>query len=323
MDDISLIVIGALNTDIICDGLDQFPRPNDPVYGGKLVIGPGGKPGNIASMAGWLAQAGSVGMISKTVEDVHGLWQHPVAGLKKAGVNTEFVKVLKSTETQRQPSVALVAVDKQGNNMCFIMPGISQDFNEQDIEQATNLFESAGKNNGILALTLECPLPTTRHAIAKAKALGIRIALDPGGVVEGVDITDLIREQPYILKPNEYEAKIITGVTVTDFATAKLAAEKLKQLGAQNVLITHGEHGAYLFGDGDDTQLHIPIPEIQTSGSIDATGCGDQSMATLCVYLLAGKTLKEAAEAAIMAGTLQFHRLGIQPITKQELDAQL
>jgi ribokinase len=147
------------------------------------------------------------------------------------------------------------------------------------------------------------------------------VALDPGGIVEGVDITDLIHEQPYILKPNEFEAKIITGITVTDFATAKLAAEKLKQLGAQNVLITHGEHGGYLFAD--DEPLHIPVPQIQAGGPKDATGCGDQSMATLCVYLLAGKTLKEAAEACIMAGTLEFHKLGIQPITKEELGAQL
>jgi ribokinase len=321
MDDISLIVIGALNTDIICDGLDQFPRPNDPVYGGNLVIGPGGKPGNIASMAGWLAPAGTVAIISKTVQDVHGLWQHPVTGLKKAGVNTEFVTVLKNTETTRQPSVALVAVDKQGNNMCFVMPGISQDFNEEDIDKATHLFEAVAKNKGILALTLECPLLTTRHAIAKAKALGIRVALDPGGVVEGVDITDLIHEQPYILKPNEFEAKIITGITVTDFETAKQAAGKLKQLGAQNVLITHGEQGAYLFGD--DTPMHIPIPDIQADDPKDVTGCGDQSMATLCINLLANKSLKEAAEAAVVAGTLQYHRLGIQPITKEELDAQL
>ena len=321
MNDTKLIVIGALNTDIVCAGLDQFPKPNDPIYGGKLVIGPGGKPGNIASMAGRLAPTGAVAMISKTVEDEYGLWRQPVVGLQKAGVNTDFVTILKSSDTPHFPSVALVAVDKQGNNMCFIVPGISQEFNEEDIDKATPLLETVARNNGIFALTLECPLPTARHGIAKAKSLGIKVALDPGGVVAGMDISDLIREQPYLIKPNEFEAKIITGVTVTDFATAHQAADKLKQLGAQNVLITHGEHGAYLFSD--ESSLHIPVPDVQADEAKDATGCGDQSMATLCVYLLSGKPLKEAAEAAVLAGTLQFHRIGIQPLTKEELEAQL
>jgi ribokinase len=321
MQNTNLIVIGALNTDIICKGLDQFPRPNDPVYGGKLIIGPGGKPGNIASMAGRLAPPGSVAIVSKTVEDVYGLWQQPVLGLQKAGVNTDFVTILKSSETPHYPSVALVAVDKQGNNMCFIVPGISQEFSEEDIDKASPLFEAVARNKGIFALTLECPLSTARYAIAKAKALGIKIALDPGGLVEGMDITDLIQEQPYILKPNEFEAKMITGLTITDFATAQQAAEKLKQLGAQNILITHGERGAYLFGDGES--LHIPTPSVEADATKDATGCGDQSMATLCVYLQAGISFKKAAEAAVLAGTMQFHRVGIQPISKEELDAQL
>lgn len=205
--------------------------------------------------------------------------------------------------------------------MCFIAPGISQEFNEANIDAATPLFKAAAKNNGIFALTLECPLPTARHAITKAKNLGLRVALDPGGLVDGMDITELIKGQPYVIKPNEFEAKMITGIEITGFDTAARAAEKLRQLGAQNVLITRGEHGGYLFGD--ETPAHIPVPDVLDSGAKDSTGCGDQSMATLCVYLQAGKPLKQAAEAAILAGTLQFHKPGCQPITQTELEARL
>jgi ribokinase len=321
MEQTSLVVIGMLNTDIIAAGLEAFPRPNDPVYGGKLTIGPGGKPGNIARMAGTLVPAGTVAVIGKTAEDAYGLWRQPMDGLRMAGVNTDFVVVLKPGETTEMPSVALVAVDQQGNNMCFVVPGISQQFDEADIDAAAPLFEAAAKNSGIFALTLECPLPTARHAVAKAKSLGLRVALDPGGLVPGMDITDLLREQPYAVKPNEFEAKMITGVEITGLETAAQAAEKLKQLGAQNVLITHGEHGGYLFGDG--APVHIPVPAVPAGEAKDATGYGDQSMATFCVYLQAGKPLQVAAEAAILAGTLQFHKLGCQPITQAELDAQL
>lgn len=321
MNETAIIVIGALNTDIIASELATFPRPNDPVYGGKLVIGPGGKSGNIASMAGKLSSQNAVAIISRTVKDPYGLWQKPIDGLQSAGVNTDFVKIMSGSETSEMPSVALVAVDKSGNNMCFILPGISEQFSEADVDAATPLFEAASKNHGIFALSLECPAATARHAIKKAVEMGIRVALDPGGVVEGADITDLLGEKPYIFKPNEFEAQAVTGIKITDMESAKQAAVKLKALGAQNVLITHGEKGAYLFGE--DEEAHIPAPALDAGPIRDATGCGDQTMATLCVFLKAGKSLSEASEAAILAGTLQFHKLGIQPVSKEEIEARL
>ena len=51
----------------------------------------------------------------------------------------------------------------------------------------------------------------------------------------------------------------------------------------------------------------------------DETGCGDQTMAALCALLQDGKPIKEAAELAILTGTLQFHRSGIKPVIKEEL----
>jgi ribokinase len=317
----SLIVIGALNTDIIGAGLASFPKPNDPVYGGKFKIGPGGKPGNIASMAGRLSEPGAVAVIAKTVEDANGLWKYPVDGLRAAGVNIDHVTVLKPDQTDQQPSVALVAVNKQGDNMCFILPGVSQEFSEADIDQAVPLFETAAANNGIFALVLECPLPTALHATRKASGLGLRVIIDPGGVVKGMDITELIATNPFLIKPNEHEARIITGITIADFDSARQAAAKLRQLGAQNVLVTHGEHGAYLFAG--DSELQIPVPEVPASDISDSIGCGDQAMAALCVALQAGKSLEEAAKFAVLAGTLQFGKQGCQPITPEEIEARL
>ena len=37
--------------------------------------------------------------------------------------------------------------------------------------------------------------------------------------------------------------------------------------------------------------------------------------------MVLGKPVEEAAKVAVLAGTLQFHKLGIQPVTKDELEA--
>src|SRR5206468_3973595 len=118
--------------------------------------------------------------------------------------------------------------------------------------------------------------------------------------------------RPYLLKPNEHEARIITGLEVNDLDTARTAAQKLMAMGAQNVLITHGPQGAYLFAGG--SEQHIPIPPDVEGPAKDPTGCGDQMMAVLSAYLQAGQSIEQAARAAVVAGTLEFHKAGCQPV---------
>lgn len=312
------IVIGSLNTDLVATGIRQFPKPGEHVYGKELLIGAGGKSRNIADMIAHLSPVDSVAMIGRTVKDPYGLWQAPVDALHKVGVNTDYVNILDYAEAQKLPGIALIPVDEQGNNQIFVLPGISDDFSVADVDKATELFEQVGKNNGALILTLECPLPTAVHAVELANAHGLKVLFDPGGIETDSDIAELIKAGIYLIKPNEHEAKILTGVDVTDFETAKQAAIKLHEQGIENVLITASVNGAYLFMK--ETEKHIPIPEVATtSNEKDETGCGDQTMAALCAFVQQGKTLQEATELAIFAGTLQFHRAGIKPVEREDL----
>ena len=313
----TIVVIGALNTDIIAQEITHFPKPGQHVYGRKLVIGPGGKSRNMATMMAKLMPKNSVAMVGRTIQDEYGIWKPPVTALREAGVNTESVRILPSSESDKLPSVVLIPVDKQGNNMLFALPGISDDFSKQDIDDAEKLFDSTSHNRGLLVLSMECPLETARHAVRKANAKGIRAALDPGGITSDVKIDELIAEGLFLIKPNEHETKVITGIEVTGLETATKAATKLQKMGAKNVLITVGPKGAYLFASGERT--HIPAPVVGSSGQKDATGCGDQTMAALCAFLQTDKSLKKAAEMAVAAGTLQFKRAGIQPLDKQEI----
>ncbi len=321
MKNTSLIVIGGLNTDLVATGIKQFPAPGQHVFGKELIIGPGGKSRNIAAMAGNLLPKNCVAMIGRTAEDKYGLWRPPLEALQSAGVSTDYIHIVPSEATQKLPGIALIPVNEQGENQIFVLPGVNDDFDNHDIDAARQLFDIVANNNGFLAVTLECPFETAKYAIQKAGQSGIKVVLDPGGVDPAVDIESLLGLGIFLFKPNEHEAKIITGIEVTDFASAQQAAEKLQELGAVNVLITHGKHGAYLFGESGASQL--PIPSLMPGPVKDSTGCGDQTMAALCAYLQESYSLEEAARLAVMAGTLQFYKSGIQPITKQEIEARL
>lgn len=317
----NIVVIGALNTDIIAQGISHFPELGQHAYGESLVIGPGGKSRNMAAMMARLTPENSVAMIGRTIQDEYGIWKPPVDALSEVGVNTQFIKILSASESDKLPSVVLIPVDKQGNNMLFALPGISEDFSKQDIDDAEKLFSLVSRNKGLLVLSMECPLETARHAVRKANNYGVKTALDPGGITPNVKINDLIKEGLFLIKPNEHEARIITGIEITSLETANQAATKLQKMGAKNVLITLGEKGAYLFSKSMNE--HIKIPNLKRSSTKDVTGCGDQTMATLCAFLQTGKSFQEAAKIAVAAGTLQFHRAGIQPLSKEEIMAAI
>jgi ribokinase len=311
------IVIGSLNTDLVATGIKQFPKPGEHVYGKELLIGPGGKSRNIADMLANLAPKDSVAMVGRTVKDPYGLWRQPMDALAKVGVNTDYVNVLEYETANKLPGIALIPVDEQGNNQIFVLPGVSDDFSVSDIDAAAALFREVAANNGTLVLTLECPLDTATYAVKQANKHGLKVMFDPGGIEADNDLSELIAAGIYLIKPNEHEAKMLTGITVTDFETARQAATQLQEQGVGNILITAGVNGAYLFSS--DTQAHLPIPEVNAGDEKDETGCGDQTMAALCALLQDGKPIKEAAELAILAGTLQFHRTGIKPVSKSEL----
>lgn len=312
------VVIGSLNTDLIATGIKQFPKSGEHVYGKELVIGPGGKSRNIAQMIACLSPANSVAMVGRTVKDPYGLWQPPVDALIEAGVSTDYITIADYSETKKLPGIALIPVDQQGNNQIFVLPGVSDDFSAQDIDDAVKLFKQVSKNSGVLVLTLECPFSTAKYAVKLASQLDIKVLFDPGGLQRGDDITELINAGVYLIKPNEHEAKVLTGIDVVDFGTAQQAAVRLQEQGILNVLITVGSKGAYLFTE--DTEEHIIVPDVEVADSSkDETGCGDQTMAGLAAFIQQGKGLSEAASLAVLTGTLQFYRAGIKPVEIEEI----
>lgn len=312
------VVIGSLNTDIIASGIEHFPSAGEQVYGEELIIGPGGKSRNIANMIAHLSIENSVAMIGRTAKDPYGLWRVPFDDLVRSTVNTDYIVIEEPSDAQKMPAVAFIPVGNDGNNRIILLPGVSSDFSVADIDNADRLFKEVGKNKGSLVSTLECPIETVAHAVRVANQHNMKVFLDPGGIRPNTSIEDLVVAGIYIIKPNIQEARALTDVNVTDFDSAKLAAERLQNQGIENVLITAGADGAYLFTP--ETREHFSIPKLNINSVVrDETGCGDQTMAVLCAFVQHGMTLVEATRFSIIAGTLQYHRLGIQPVLFDEL----
>ncbi len=313
MKNIQVLVAGSLNTDITAAGVDRLLGSGELTRSGTIVIGPGGKSRNMAQMTAAILGPGTVAMVGKTSRDPFRLWEVPFRALEEAGVVTDYITIESFEDTGLLPGIALIPVNRQGENQIYCVPGISDSFRPEDIDRAEEVFSEIR----LLSLTLEMPLATAIHAIQKANARGVPVILDPGGIDPEVDYTELLARKIFLMKPNEHEAKILTGIEVTGRESAKQAAQILLECGIEYVLITHGGCGAYLFSKDSDEQIDIPK---YTAAACDETGCGDQVTAVMCGEILLGTPITEAARIAVRAGTAQYCRSGISPLSGDDID---
>jgi len=319
-DDLQVIVPGAMHTVISVIGVPELPGEGQDAFGPELHIGSGGKSRNIAEMTGWLAGPGRVAMISQTARDQYGLWKIPYDALHDAGVNTEHVRIADYATTGLYPGLAMVSVDQHGNRNASVYQTVMDSFSEENIDAALPMFEAAARNDGILALSMELPYETAVHAMKRGHETGLRTILDPGGLAVRSRYDELFQHKPYLVKPNEHEAEQLTGQRIMGLTTARKAAQILMWKGAQNVLITDAERGAYLFRAMDDIGDHLPAPRVNDAVTqTDATGCGDQVMGALCASLGRGEDLLRASRIGVIAGTMQYMRPGTPPVKQHEL----
>ena len=204
----------------------------------------------------------------------------------------------------KNPKIALNIIDKlcrrlQNNNL-----------------QIQHLVKRNGR--ALVALNLYYSFKGEDKANALLNAMGIKVFFDPGGIMEGNDYSGLLEQKIHLIKPNEHEAQILTGVHITDFESAREAAKIMLGWGIENVVITHGVKGSYVFNN--ESEANIPIPHLEQPERCDATGCGDQTMAVLCAEMVKGKGVIDATKTAVLAGTLQFFKIGIQPLKREEVE---
>jgi len=316
-DTLSVLVIGSFNTDIVGFGFPTLVKQDEIGYGTKLRVCPGGKSRYVGQMLAALLGQGKVAMVGRTTQDPFGLWRPPVDALIEAGVDCSGIRFVRFDKETGWPGITLIAMDDEGKKHTYVVEGVNSELSPDDLLQSDHLFRAVARNRGMLIISMEIPFGTAIFAIQKAREHNIKVMMDPGGARAEADVESLVNSDVFLLKPNCEEAGKITGITVKDDASALEAARKLVAMGPQYVLLTRGKDGAVLASrDGENV---IACPSMAKSGAGDATGCGEQSLAAICASIYRGKDIQTAASAAVLAGTLQYHREGVIPITEQDL----
>ena len=287
-----VVVVGSSNTDMILR-VEQVPRPGQTLLGGAFSSAAGGKGANQAVAA---ARAGArVGFVARVGGDALGA--AAVAGYKAEGIDVSHV----SRDPSQPSGVALIFVGSDGENIIGVAGGANQRLSPKHVAGAASLVARAD----IVLLQLETPLPTVLAAASLAKRSAVPVILNPAPARA---LPNSLLSKISILTPNETEASVLTGVEVSDGASAARAAEVLRRRGVETVIVTLGAGGA-LVSDRDGARL---IPGFKVK-AVDTTAAGDVFNGALAVRLAEGADLDQAVRFGHAAAALSVMRLGAQP----------
>ncbi|MGV3586429.1 MAG: ribokinase [Adhaeribacter sp.] len=286
-----ILVVGSSNTDMVIKA-DKLPAPGETILGGTFFMNPGGKGANQAVAAARLG--GNVTFVAKVGNDIFG--QQALEQFQQEGINTTYI-----TADAEQPSgVALINVNAKGENCIAVAPGANGQLKPNDLAA---VLESVAADT-IVLLQLEIPLSTVEYVIRKSHEKNLRVILNPA---PAQILPPALLPLLYLITPNETEAEILTGIRVTDTATAQKAATKLQSLGVANIIITLGAKGAWLHTSSWSGL--IPAPQVSAT---DTTAAGDCFNGALAVALAENLSLEEAVAFACKAAAVSVTRLGAQ-----------
>jgi len=287
-----LIIIGSV-TAAVTTFSQRLPRPGETVLGDDVSLVLGGKGANQA-VAG--ARAGAqtffVGCVGND------LFQDLVLG----GLFDNDVEVSETHVVVSPTGLAHLRVDSSGENDSVVVPLAN---GHRSIEHVDAALARLAPRSSVMITQLEIPSAVSIHAIRTARALGLTVILDPAPAVA---LEPDIWRHIDIVTPNETEASLITGIPVTDFASAVEAGRWLCDRGAGHAIITLASAGAALVSSEHAIQFEaFPID------TVDTTAAGDAFTGYLGAGLAQNLDLTDAVTRAMAAGALAVSRRGASP----------
>ncbi len=311
-----VIVLGSLITDLVARA-PRLPLPGETVLGEEFATFLGGKGFNQAVAAA--RQGAEVALIGQVGVDDYGGAFFPA--LATEGIDASFV----SRDPTSGTGVSCVLVGREsGQNMIVVNPRANFALTVAQVEAATSgLFNSLRIDSetsqaeddapqAVFLAQCETPIATVRAGLERARRNALVTVLNAAPVPRE-PLDDTLLALVDILIVNESEATALSGISVDDAASARVAAERLLARGGRQVVVTLGAQG-YIWSarESDGNASHRAEPGIPVT-AVDATAAGDAFCGTLAASLASGRPIEEALRRANAAGALAATRAGALP----------
>ena len=286
-----VLVIGSSNLDLVVTA-KRFPKPGETIFGKKFDMFPGGKGANQAVCAARLGcKTSFIGKMGN--DEFH---EKLSSILIEAGVDINNLFIDENEHT----GTALITVDETGQNQIIVISGSNMKLSPQNIISKSGPF----LNTAVVLTQLEIPIETVVQSAKLAQKNNAIFILNPA---PAASLPDDILPLIDFITPNENELELLSGVTINDDSSIKLAAEKLLKKGIKNVIVTLGDRGSMLINKL--TTKHFLVSKVKV---VDSTAAGDAFNGALASSLSEGHSIEEAIEFANKVASIAVTRMGAQ-----------
>lgn len=299
-----VVVVGSVTADLTTFS-QRLPARGETILGDDFTLVLGGKGANQAVAAGLAgAPTSFVGCVGDDL--FHRL---VVESLSAAGVDITHLRTV-----QGPTGIAHIRVDDSAQNDIVTVPLANSALDAPQIDRALT---ALAPTTAVLLTQLETPSTLTEYITGRARELGITTILDPA---PAAPLPDAVWRNVDIVTPNETEATLLSGITVTDAPSAALAGAWFLERGVGAAVITLADQGSCVVTPTSTTVIGaFPVT------AIDTTAAGDAYAGYLGAALASGAELADAVQLAAAAGALAVTKRGASPSLpgREEVDALL
>ena len=288
-----VVIVGSTNVDKFIN-VTRFPKPGETLHidQAQREFG-GGKGANQAIAAGrleaettFVTKVGKEGNADFIIED-----------FKEASINTEYILTADNEETGQ----AFITVSEDGQNTILVYGGANMTLSAEDVMAAEQPITEAD----FVVAQLEIPIEAIEQAFKIAKANGVTTVLNPA---PAIDLPKSLLALTDIIIPNETEAELLSGISITNQDNMKETVEYFFKLGISTILITLGEQGTY-YATENESNI-VPAYKVE---AIDTTAACDTFIGAFVSQLNKDlSNLEQAIQFANQASSLTVQRQGAQ-----------
>lgn len=168
-------------------------------------------------------------------------------------------------------------------------------------EKLDKLYEKIESLNEDDILVLAGSIPSTldeklyENIMARIENKGIKVVVDATKNL----LLNVLKYKPFLIKPNNIELEEMFNVKLETTEDIVLYANKLKEMGAKNVLVSMGKDGALLVTE-DNKVLKSSVAKGEVKNSV---GAGDSMVGGFIAGYLKNKSYEEALRLGAASGS--------------------
>ena len=208
-------------------------------------------------------------------------------GLEAKGLKTDFVEVA---------GLSRINVKMKSDNETEIN-GMGPQIKDAQVQALLGKLDNL-KDGDILVLSGSIPGSMPDDIYEKimeyVKSKNVLIVVDATNNL----LMNCLKHHPFLIKPNNHELAEMFNVELNSTEDVVFYARKLKEMGAQNVLISMGKDGALLVTENDE----VFASSVAKGEVVNSVGAGDSMVAGFIAGYLKSNSYEEALRLGAASG---------------------